>query len=61
MLDFSLIQEKAEIFARGFLGEAEASNLRSGAPGGGEDGAPGHGEGEDGGGQAEDAPKTGEV
>ena len=61
MLDFSLIQEKAEIFARGFLGEAEAGNLRSGAPSGGEDGAPGHGEGEDGGGQADDTSKIGEV
>jgi hypothetical protein len=61
MFDFSQIQEKAEIFARGFLGEVEAGNLRSGAPSGGEDGAPGHGEGEDGGGQADDAPKIGEV
>ena len=61
MFDFSYIQEKAEIFARGFLGEAEAGNLSSGAPVGGEDGASGHGEGEDGGVQAEDAPKTSEV
>jgi len=35
--------------------------LRRDAPGGGEDGASGHGEGEDGGGQADDAPKIGEV
>ena len=51
MFDFSYIQEKAEIFARGFLGDAEAGNLHSGAPAGDEDGAPGHGEGEDGGGK----------
>ena len=61
MFDFSQIQEKAEIFARGFLGKAKAGNLHSGAPAGDEDGAPGQGEGEDGGGQADDAPKTGEV
>ena len=61
MLDFSLIQEKAEIFARGFLGKDEAGYLCHGTPGGGEDGALSHGEGEDGGGQADDAPKIGEV
>ena len=58
----SQIQEKAEIFVRGFLGEADAGNLRSG-----EGEVPGRGEGEvplqgeDAGGQADDAPKTGEV
>jgi hypothetical protein len=52
----SQIQEKAKIFARGFLGDADASNLRSG-----EGGAPGQGEGETTGSQADGAPKTGEV
>ena len=58
----SQIQEKAEIFARGFPGEADAGNLRSG-----EGEVPGRGEGEvplqgeDAGGQVDDAPKTGEV
>ena len=37
----SQIQEKAEIFARGFLGEADAGNLHSG-----EGDVPGRGEGE---------------
>jgi len=35
--------------------------LRRGAPGGGEDGPPGRGEGKDGWGQADDAPEIGEV
>jgi len=34
------IQEKAEIFARSVLGEADAGNLRNGAPGSGGDEAP---------------------
>ena len=58
-----------EIFARDFLGEAEASNLRNGAPAGGEGGVPGQGkneipgQGEGGaaGGQEDGEPKTGEV
>ena len=37
----SQIQEKVEIFTQGFLGEADAGNLRSG-----EDEVPGRGEGE---------------
>ena len=69
MFDFSYIQEKAEIFARGFLGEVEAGNLRSGAPISSEGGAPGQGEGEIPGqgegrtteGQEDGDPKTGEV
>jgi len=55
----SQIQEKDKIFARGFLGEADASNLRSG-----EGGAPGQGEGGEGEtaeSQADGVPKTGEV
>ena len=58
----SQIQEKAEIFARGFPGEADAGNLRSGE---GEVNGRGEGEvplqGEDAGGQADDALKTGEM
>ena len=58
----SQIQEKAEIFVRGFLGEADVGNLRSSE---GEVPSRGEGEvpleGEDAGGQADDAPKTGEV
>ena len=58
----SQIQEKAEIFAQGFLGEADASNLLNGegeVPGRGEDEVPL--QGEDAREQADDAPKTGEV
>ena len=58
---FSQIQEKAEIFARGLLGEADAGNLRSGAPGGGGDEAPGQGEGGSPRELEGDAPKSGEV
>ena len=58
----SQIQKKAEIFARGFLGEADAGNLRCGE---GEVLGRGEGEvplqGEDARGQADNAPKTGEV
>ena len=68
-LSTCLISLKAEIFARGFLGEVEAGNLRRSAPGGGKDGAPGHdegkvpeqGEGKATGGQEDCASKTGEV
>ena len=58
---FFQIQEKAEIFARGVLGEADADNLRSGAPGSGGDEAPGQDEGGAPGGQEDDASKIGEV
>ena len=69
MFVFSKIQEKAKLFARGLLGEAEAGNLHSGASASGEGGAPGHGEGKvpdqgegkAAGGQEDSAPKTGEV
>ena len=66
---FSYIQEKAEIFARGFLGEAKAGNLRSGAhisnegvaPGQGGSKLPGQDEGRTGEGQEDGEPKTSEV
>ena len=58
----SQIQEKAEIFGQGFLGEGDAGNLHSGegeVPGRGEGEVPLHGE--DARGQADNAPKTGKV
>ena len=58
---FSQIQEKAEIFARGLLGEVDAGNLCSGALGGGGDEAPGQGEGGAPGELEGDAPKSGDV